>query len=670
MSMPMWVLPDINSSIFETMIAYRMLYFAFVSLLLSLSGYALDKPNFLFLVSEDNSPMLGCYGDALAQTPNLDQFAEDSIRFEHAYANAPVCAPSRSTLINGVYATALGSQHMRSHVNIPETFQHFPWYLKAQGYYTSNRKKTDYNMDVKEDTWSNPDWWNWDDAFAGREPGQPFFLMYNTWMSHEGKIHRNPKDSLENYLKSTLEAFGCEENTQALMERFSFDPSTILLPDYLPDLPEVREDFAYYYKCLALMDFEMGLVFEKLQQSGLLEDTIVFYFSDHGGVLPRSKRFTYDSGLRIPLMVYVPEKFSQYRERIKKAKDAVIELLDLPPTVMEMAGVSIPGHFSGQSLLQYLPQAHQLAFGFRGRMDERYDCVRTVTDGRYRYVRDYTPQRVEGGRVETLWKAASMRAWERCFRAEQTNREQSLFWQINAAEQLFDTDQDPFQTHNLAEDPEYQDKLASFRLQMDAWMLSNCDAGLFPEPMLHKLRGELSPWDWIRESAQPMQEILRAANLAISATEPDSETLRTLAQHENPAIRYWAATGFAILATKGVPTVESLDTLARDDFPSVRIAAAEALYLNHEPEKARKILRSILNDYRDFLNGEKFDPYGIETYTVTLAMNVMDARDSEASSVFPELQYYLNAECGYATRMARNMKAAFEFLQPSQVSNP
>jgi len=610
-------------------------------------------PNIVWIISEDNSPLIGAYGDSLAHTPNIDRLAGQSVQFEHAYANAPVCAPSRSTLINGVYASALGTQHMRSSQPLPEYFQHFPWYLRQAGYFTTNRMKKDYNTPLKPGTWSQDNWWNWDEAFSGWDEEKPFFLMYNTWMSHEGKIHRKAGDSLENYVRGTLEAFGVEEDPKSLMDKFEFDPDAISLPAYHPDLPTIRQDWAYYYKCIALMDYEVGLILDKLEQDGLLDDTIVFYFSDHGGVLPRSKRFIYNSGLRVPLLVHLPEKYSQWSEQLQSISNSVVEFVDLAPTVLEMAGVATPDHFSGVSLLSNDPDARSVAFGFRGRMDERYDSVRTATNGKFRYVRDYVPHRKEGGKVRFLWMAASMRAWEQAYKDGNTNDAQSLFWEPNPSEALFDTSKDPDEVKNLIDEPQYADLVSQFRKEVDDWMIESRDTGLIPEPMMVHLAAGAAPYDWIRSMEIPYRSLLDAANLAIRANASDVEQLVELSHSKHPPIRYWAVTGLTILAGKGVSTSEWLLPLQNDAFPTVRLAVAEGCYLNGQLETARIILSTILNYYRIQTPDElEKGSYQLNNYVLTWALNLIDTYEKEPDQVFPEIADLIQPDLGYPTRMA------------------
>ncbi|MFW6370350.1 MAG: sulfatase, partial [Bacteroidota bacterium] len=271
-----------------------------------------DPPNVIFIVSEDNSPFLGCYGDTNAHTPNIDKLAEEGVLYRNAFAVAPVCAPSRSSIITGMYASSLGSHHMRSHVTIPDEFRFFPHYLQEAGYYTVNRQKKDYNIVDQPEVWDEDEWWEYEDMLTGRENDQPFFAMFNTFMSHESKIHGEREDDMLPYYKdAAISSQTGQSASQARIDSFNYmhKPGSIPVAPYHPTTPEMKEDWARYYDCISMMDDEVGELLDNLEEDGHLQNTIVFYFSDHGGVLGRSKRFTFESGLHVPFIVRFPEKY-------------------------------------------------------------------------------------------------------------------------------------------------------------------------------------------------------------------------------------------------------------------------------------------------------------------------------------------------------------------------
>jgi arylsulfatase A-like enzyme len=596
------------------------------------------RPNIVWILSEDNSPLIGAYGDPIARTPNIDSLANDGIMFTQAYANAPVCAPSRSTLMNGVYANELGSEHMRSLVPLPDSYQHLPWYLKQAGYFTTNRLKKDYNTPLKDDTWSKDNWWDWKDAFDGYDGESPFFLMYNTWMSHEGKIHRSKNDNPLSYFEASLSAFGIDPaEGKAIHDSFAFDPASISLPAYHPDTPDIREDWALYYQCISLMDYEVGLVLKELQKAGRMDDTIVFYFSDHGGVLPRSKRFIYESGLRVPMAVHVPEQYKHFAESLERNKDSVLQFVDLGPTLLELADVDVPEHFSGVSLLTPPEERPSYNYSFRGRMDERYDMVRSVFDGRFRYVRDYIPHRPEGGYIRFMWQAPSVRSWENEYKAGRTNPVQSRFWEPNEPVALYDCVNDPDNVVNLADDPAYAEHAARLSAELDRWMLEIRDTGLIPEPMICKLRGEASPRDWVRQSGQDFEKLLEAANRAIKADPDNLETLLELSRSKDPAIRFWASQGLAMIAQSTPQVADALHRLAVDPFPSVQVAAAEGLYLVGDADAARATLAALLEANRHVAEANQ-TLFTHEETVVVSALNIIDLAEENPTKIFPEIR--------------------------------
>ncbi|MGH9631454.1 MAG: sulfatase family protein, partial [Bryobacteraceae bacterium] len=309
------------------------------------------RPNILWITSEDNGPHLGAYGDTYATTPNLDKLAARGRIYLNAWSNAPVCAPARTTIISGLYPTCTGSEHMRSMTRLPEGMKMYPCYLREAGYYATNNSKEDYNLEHTGKVWdesSNKAHWR------NRKPGQPFFAVFNFTVTHESQVRKRPHKAVH-------------------------DPAKAPVPAYHPDVPEVRRDWAQYYDNLTTMDGQAGEVLRQLEQDGLAEDTIVFYYGDHGPGMPRCKRWPYNSGLHVPLIVYLPKKFRRLAPKEYKPggkSERLVSFVDLAPAVLSTAGIKPPSHMQGHAFLgefQAPEQPH--VFGFRGRMDERYDMV-------------------------------------------------------------------------------------------------------------------------------------------------------------------------------------------------------------------------------------------------------------------------------------------------------
>jgi arylsulfatase A-like enzyme len=293
-------------------------------LLVGLDDAAAQRPNVLWITSEDNSPYLGCYGDPLAQTPHLDRLAAQGVRYRHALANAPVCSTARTTLITGMYATSLGAHNHRSRVAIPSQFELYPQHLRAAGYYCTNHAKTDYNLAGRTDIWDES---SARAHYRNRAAGQPFFAVFNFMTSHESRVAPKPGK-----------------------ESFRVPPEKAPLPPYHPDTPAIRRDWANYYDQLTLLDQQAGELLAELEREGLAGDTIVFYCSDHGGGLPRGKRNVHDSGTRVPLIVRFPEKWAH----LAPAKpgewvDDLVSFVDLPATLLSLCGAPIPKHYEGRA---------------------------------------------------------------------------------------------------------------------------------------------------------------------------------------------------------------------------------------------------------------------------------------------------------------------------------
>lgn len=534
---------------------------------------AQELPNILWLTSEDNSPLLGCYGDELATTPHLDQLAGEGFLYTHAYANAPVCAPSRNTIITGVYACSAGNDGMRSYYPKSDLIRFLPEYLRGKGYYCTNNSKQDYNIaDVKKDVWNES---SESAHYKNRKPGQPFFAVFNTLISHESCLHR-PDSAAPKH-----------------------DPQKVKLPPYHPDTKSIRTDWARYYDYIEKMDAWVGEKLKELEDAGLAENTIVIYYGDHGGVLPRSKRYVYETGTRIPFIVRIPERFRKlYPAAVPGSKvDRLISLVDLVPTMLSISNIQIPSYLQGTAFLgKQKTAAPRYAYMFRGRMDERIDMSRAVRDKQYRYIRNYMPYRIYAQHIDYLWKAASMRSWEEMYLQGKCNEVQSRFFQTKPVEELYDTEKDPWEVHNLAQDPAYKNVLLRMRAQNTAWMKQVKDAGFIPEGQMKKVAAKMPVYDYMRSGAQSMDQLIAVSDLANFATAKDIPQLIQLLKSKNDWVRYWAACGLLQLGNKAGAAAPGLKTALADTVPDVAITAAEALYRLGEKNESRQLLLRSLNN--------------------------------------------------------------------------
>lgn len=538
-----------------------------------------ELPNILWLVSEDNSPLLGCYGDEFATTPNLDELASEGFLYTHAYANAPVCAPARNTIITGVYACSNGNQHMRSYYPKSESVKTYPEYLREVGYYCTNNVKTDYNTNSIDPSKI------WDETsrkahYKNRADGQPFFAVFNTTISHESCIHKFiPNEELRH------------------------SPEEVFIPPYHPATPEMKHDWAQYYDKVEDMDTWIGNKLKELKDLGLAENTIVFYYGDHGGVLARSKRYVYETGTRVPFIIRIPEKYKYLfpAEKTNSKVDRLISFVDLVPTILSIAGIEIPDYLQGSAFLGKQKTAEpEYAFMFRGRMDERYDMCRAVRDQKFRYIRNYMPYRIYGQHINYLWKAPSVGSWEQAYLNGDCNKTQSAFWETKPVEELYDTENDPWEINNLAKNPDYKEVLERMRAANKDWVTKIKDTGFIPEADRVERAGETAMYDYMRSGNINLKEIMDAAEIATLGKVENIGKLKEHLKSDESAVRYWGATGLLILGEKAAPAIGDLKTATSDESASVVCVAAEALYYLGEKEAAKKAMLSVLKKQSEF----------------------------------------------------------------------
>lgn len=541
-----------------------------LALLLAIARAALAaepaRPNVVWFISDDLSPYLGAYGDAVARTPTIDALAATGIRFDAAWADAPVCAPSRFALITGLYsATAGPAHHMRATARMPSSVRAWPELLRRAGYYTLNNFKGDYNADIDVAA-------TWDDAsptahWRNRPAGAPFFAQFTSLTTHESSVfvHRPGQT----------------------------DPAHVRIPAVHPDTAATRADAAQYYDRIAQMDGELAQRLAELDADGLADDTIVFYFSDNGGVLPWSKRFANERGLRVPLIVHVPPKWAHLAPATSGA--APVGFVDLPPTVLTMAGVDVPEHMQGAPLFGRKASKRRYAFGQRSRMDERYDLQRAVRDERFVYVRNYMPHRPYGQHVAFMWNQRGYQEWEEQHRAGRLTPLLDRFWNAKPSEELYDVRTDPDQLENLAGARAYRTVLRRMRKALDAHMLAIRDNGFLPEG---------SPLEGYTESrarrAYPLRRVLRVAWRAIARDPKHRDALAADLDDRNEIVRWWAAQGIVMLGEAGRPAMARLAArLDADPSVHVRVAVAEALARLGDAGRPAALLAETLDGHDD-----------------------------------------------------------------------
>lgn len=533
------------------------------------------RPNILWITCEDTSPLLGAYGDPLARTPKLDAFAREAVRYTHAFAYTGVCAPSRSCLITGVNPARLGSGGMRSATRLPPEVKCFPEYLQAGGYYCTNNVKTDYNFAPPGSAWnesSNTAHWR------QRPAGQPFFAVFNLMVTHQSYIF-GPGAGVP--------------KAKAAMPPLVTDPARVKLPPIHPETPEFRQEWARHYDNVARMDTQAGEILAELAADGLAEDTIVFFFSDHGTGMPSIKGSVWDASLRVPLLVRFPKRWQHLAPAAPGAvSDRLVSFVDFAPTILSLGGIPAPASLQGEAFLGRAAGApRRYVYGGKDRMIERSDSVRYVHDGRFQYLRNFLPHLPHGQFISYNAQHASMRTWQRLHEDGKLTGAPARFFATKAVEELYDVQADPWCLRNLAGEPAYVPELERLRAECRDWMLRTGDLGLLPEHEVHVRSAGTTPWRIATDPKQnPLPELLAAAGIANRREAAAVPELKKLLTHADAAIRWWGAVGLVALRADAAACAGELRVALKDSSPSVRIAAAEALGQLGEDDAALPVL--------------------------------------------------------------------------------
>ena len=555
------------------------------------------KPNILWITGEDMSAKwLGCYGNKQIQTPNFDKMAAEGFLYTRCHAHVPVCAPARSGWITGIHPVSTGTIYMRSQHETPKSLAWYPDKLRANGYFTANHNKTDYNTSTRKDAAAGSgggenqgncghytDTWDsyrnecWNDP--KRKPDQPFFQVSNSAGCHESYLH--------------------SKNTNG-----EVDPATMKLAPYHPDIPEIRMDYARVTDGVMKADKAFGKILSKLEKDGLAGNTIVIYTSDHGGIIGRSKRFLYDSGTQAAFIIRIPEKFKHLwpAEKPGARIDRLISFLDMPKTWLAITGSEIPKEMQGNVFLgDRQDPPRETLFMARERMDDVPDMQRAVRDDRYLYIRSYEPFRPNGQYLEYLWQAPSMPAWEAWHKAGKTDELTGAFFRPKAVEQLFDCESDPDNVRNLAADPAHAARLTRMREQLKHQQTTTHDCGFLPEGILanRAKRQKATIYDLIRNpKLYDQQAYMKAADLANFAKPTDLPKLIELLSSDDEGDRFWGVNGCITLGTQAatpevLAIMEKLIMTEINDEQTLDVRVTAALYLCQIDRKKDEALRSL-----------------------------------------------------------------------------
>ena len=538
------------------------------------------RPNILWITCEDLSPILGCYGDKIANTPNIDLFAQNAVRFSNAYASAPICTPARSSLITGVYASSMGTHHLRGVVPKSDKIKCFTEFLRKQGYYCTNNVKEDYNFITPEEAWDeSSDSAHW----RNRKPGQPFFSVFNFMVTHQSQT-RYGIEKL-NEINSTLD------------EKDRITPDDVEIPPYYPDTPIVRNNIASLYTQVHIMDKKFQEIINQLEEDGLRENTIIFFYSDHGTGLPRGKGYLHDTGIKVPLIIEFPEKYKHYSPAKAGAfSDELVNFIDFPPTVLSLTGIDPPKYMQGNPFLgQYRKKPNDHVISIRDRRDEVLMFSRSIRTDKYHYIRNFLPHRP---RMQRNFYSEITPIRQELRRLDKLGllqpNEDWLMEDSVPVDELYDTEADPHELNNLAQEAEHQEIMELLKRNLFSWMVKTKDLGLVPEhEMIEQSKGN-APYDTFSDNFDP-KTILDLVD-KIGRGKQHINAFNFALQSKNPIYRYWGATGLAALGQNAIESKELLQSTLHDPVPYVRFAASEAICNIGDPKQGIEVLSKGLDN--------------------------------------------------------------------------
>lgn len=584
------------------------------------------QPNILWLTIEDTSAYeFGCYGNPDVRTPQVDALAEKGIQFMKAWSTAPHCSPARSTLITGCYATTYGMDNHRRRWDTPSGI-FYPELMRKAGYFCTNNSKTDYNT-----TRNHKAMWDACGKTASynspkRKKDQPFFAVFNANITHMSRLTSVTLEGRRDFAKEGL------------------DPAELTLPPHVPDLEAVRSDYAFHLEGVQDVDRWVGLHLAELEKRGLADDTIIFFYSDHGGCLPRGKGFPFESGLQVPLIVHLPEKYRGLADVPPGTRtDRLVGFVDFAPTLLSLAGIQAPDAMQGKAFMgQYETSPRTLQFAFRTNQERHYDPCRAVTDGRWKYIRSYLPNKPFGLRNDFQWQMPSNLAWDAYALQRRTpEAERNPAWlqpyEAKPAEMLFDLAADPFELNNLAGDRAHFQTLEKMRAALSEHIRSSVDLGFFPPSAKAARRTAL--YDWVRDSGYDHEALCAIAERASMPGPGDEAFFIQSLESPFPEIRFWAVQGLGRLGV----CPDALKKAVADPDESVSAAAAGACVLGGFADLGMPVLLQGLKTR----SGAEKDPFYSELETLSLhpaAAGVLEkfAQEIEQAGGYPAKSLAVN----------------------------
>jgi len=548
------------------------------------------KPNILWVTIEDTSPQfIGCYGNKNAHTPVIDKLASEGVRFSNAFSSGTVSSPSRTCLITGVKTYETGTGNHRSEYPVPESMKGFPHYLKQQGYYVSNNNKTDYNVAnekayIKEawnESSSKAGWWN-------RQPGQPFFAVFNFIDSHQS---RTMTESYTWYEKNVL---------SQLDKNDRIDDNDFEMPPFYLDTPEMRKHFARVYNSIQLTDNKIGALLSRLEQDHLKDSTIIFFFADHGEGIPRGKTNGINLGYRVPFIVWFPEMYKHLSPwgNSGVVTDELIDFEDLAPSMIALAGGNAPEYMKGRVMFgkNRSPKADYLNLS-NDRSDNGIDLVRSVTDGKFMYSRNFMPFMPEARFIRYMEIGEVKQQMRDDLTSNKLNQLQKSLFDERPVEFLFDTQNDQWETKNLATDNLNKKVLIKMRKQLKNELLRSRDVMLLPEYEIGLISKNKTPYEFRMDNKDyPIAKVVDAALLSGYRDKKVAKKQIALLANDNRFLRYWGIVGLRsqfpdVLGKYKNEIVEAMT----DPYPPVSVTAAAIAYGTFGDAKAQEVLKSFIH---------------------------------------------------------------------------
>ena len=554
-----------------------------------------QRPNILWITIEDTSPQfIGCYGNKDAGTPAIDNLAKEGVRFTNAFSTGTVCSPSRSTIITGVRTYEMGTGNHRSSYPIPSFIKGFPYFLKQEGYYTTNHEKTDYNIgnakSFTQEAWNESSgkagWWN-------RKPGQPFFAVFNFMDSHQS---RTMTESYSWYLKNVYDKLPIEDRIA---------DTAFAMPPFYRDSRAMRKQFARVYNSLKLTDNEIGTLLKRLDDDHLRDSTIIFIYADHGEGEPRGKTNGINLGYRVPFAIWFPEMYKNLSPWGTQGvvSDELVDFEDLAPTLISLAGGKIPDYLKGRILMgKDRSRPVDYLFLSADRSDNGIDMVRTVTDGKYVYSRNFMPFMPQLHYIRYMEIGAIKQQMRKDLADNKLNPLQKSLFEERPAEYMYNIENDKWETNNLTNNPKYKMILERMRRQLKKTILNSRDVMFLPEYEIGLISKTTTPYEFrLNKKAFPIDEIYNAASLSGKRGKDVAAQQIKLLHSENKIVRYWAIVGLRSQHPEILkPYKAEINKLIQDEYPPVAVTASAIAYQVFQNKQAEEELkRYCRNDNMD-----------------------------------------------------------------------